>query len=376
MTRAEFEAVWDGHVVLLTRRASLTDLARRFDITWFLGAIHKYRHMLGEVMLASFFLQIFALVSPLFFQIVIDKVLVHRSMSTLDVLLIGLGDHRRLRNRSGRPPDLPVLAYDQPDRRRIGRAPLQAPPRAADRLLPVAPCRRFRRASPRIGEHPQLPDQLGADDRHRHVLHVRLPGGDVPLLAVPDVDRAGLISVLYRHLCRGDAAVPPTPRREVPSRRREPGLPGRERVGCRDAEGHGGRAADAAPLGGAARRLRRRELSRPQPGQYDEPMRPARQQAGDGGGPVLRCQGSHRRQPQHRRARGIQHLRRTGKPAGPAAGPDLAGLPSGPAVGRAPGRHPQHDPRADVQLRPHRASADSGRCRLRARDVSLPHRWA
>lgn len=90
MTRAEFEAVWDGQIVLLTRRASLTDLTRRFDISWFLGAIHKYRRMLGEVMLASFFLQIFALVSPLFFQIVIDKVLVHRSLSTLDVLLIGL----------------------------------------------------------------------------------------------------------------------------------------------------------------------------------------------------------------------------------------------------------------------------------------------
>jgi len=90
MTRAEFEAVWDGHIVLLTRRAALTDLARRFDVTWFLGAIHKYRRMLGEVLLASFFLQVFALVSPLFFQIVIDKVLVHRSMSTLEVLLIGL----------------------------------------------------------------------------------------------------------------------------------------------------------------------------------------------------------------------------------------------------------------------------------------------
>jgi subfamily B ATP-binding cassette protein HlyB/CyaB len=90
MTRAEFEAVWDGQIVLLTRRAKLTDLTRRFDVTWFLGAIHKYRRMLGEVMLASFFLQVFALVSPLFFQIVIDKVLVHRSMSTLDVLLIGL----------------------------------------------------------------------------------------------------------------------------------------------------------------------------------------------------------------------------------------------------------------------------------------------
>src|SRR5438309_5709124 len=74
----------------MARRAGLADHGRRFDVTWFLGAIHKYRHLLGEVLIASFFLQLFALVSPLFFQVVIDKVLVHRSMSTLDVLVIGL----------------------------------------------------------------------------------------------------------------------------------------------------------------------------------------------------------------------------------------------------------------------------------------------
>jgi len=90
MKRAEFEAAWTGHVVLMTRRAGLVDLARRFDITWFLGAIHKYRRLLGEVLVASFFLQLFALVSPLFFQVVIDKVLVHHTLSTLDVLVIGL----------------------------------------------------------------------------------------------------------------------------------------------------------------------------------------------------------------------------------------------------------------------------------------------
>jgi ATP-binding cassette, subfamily B, bacterial HlyB/CyaB len=90
MTRAEFEAVWDGRLVLMTRRAGLSDLARKFDITWFVGAIYKYRRLLTEVLVASFFLQIFALVTPLFFQVVIDKVLVHRSLSTLHVLVIGL----------------------------------------------------------------------------------------------------------------------------------------------------------------------------------------------------------------------------------------------------------------------------------------------
>src|SRR5579883_1203443 len=90
MTRSDLEAVWDGRLILMTRRANLAELTRRFDVTWFLGAIHKYRHQLGEVLVASFFLQLFALASPLFFQVVIDKVLVHRSISTLDVLVIGL----------------------------------------------------------------------------------------------------------------------------------------------------------------------------------------------------------------------------------------------------------------------------------------------
>ena len=90
LSRGEFEAVWNGRLILMARRASLSNLARRFDITWFFGAIQKYRHLLGEVLVASFFLQIFALVTPLFFQVVIDRVLVHRGLSTLEVLAIGL----------------------------------------------------------------------------------------------------------------------------------------------------------------------------------------------------------------------------------------------------------------------------------------------
>src|ERR1700722_8735603 len=48
--RAELEYDWPGRVVLMARRASLVDVARRFDITWFLQAMHKYRHLLGEVL--------------------------------------------------------------------------------------------------------------------------------------------------------------------------------------------------------------------------------------------------------------------------------------------------------------------------------------
>src|SRR5208283_2717925 len=71
--RAEFEAMWDGRLVLMARRSALAELNRRFDITWFLGAIHKYRLLLVEVLAASFVLQLFALATPLFFQVVIAE---------------------------------------------------------------------------------------------------------------------------------------------------------------------------------------------------------------------------------------------------------------------------------------------------------------
>jgi subfamily B ATP-binding cassette protein HlyB/CyaB len=90
VSRVEFEADWSGRVVLMTRRVSLGDLARQFDVTWFLQAMAKYRRIFAEVLVASFFLQLFALVTPLFFQVVTDKVLAHRGFTTLDVLAIGL----------------------------------------------------------------------------------------------------------------------------------------------------------------------------------------------------------------------------------------------------------------------------------------------
>jgi ATP-binding cassette, subfamily B, bacterial HlyB/CyaB len=90
MDKGAFEAIWDGTLVFVTRRATLSEFGRQFGISWFMRAIYKYRNLLSQVLLASFFLQIFALISPLFFQVVVDKVLVHRGMTTLDVLLIGL----------------------------------------------------------------------------------------------------------------------------------------------------------------------------------------------------------------------------------------------------------------------------------------------
>jgi subfamily B ATP-binding cassette protein HlyB/CyaB len=90
ISRQDFEALWDGSLILLTRRASLGDFSQKFGIGWFVAAMHKYRRLLGEVLVASFILQLFGLVTPLFFQVVVDKVLGHRDLATLDVLIVGL----------------------------------------------------------------------------------------------------------------------------------------------------------------------------------------------------------------------------------------------------------------------------------------------
>jgi ATP-binding cassette, subfamily B, bacterial HlyB/CyaB len=85
-----FAAQWTGELILVASRASLAGDLAKFDFSWFVPAIVKYRKLLGEVLLISLMLQMFALVSPLFFQVVMDKVLVHRGLTTLDVLVIGL----------------------------------------------------------------------------------------------------------------------------------------------------------------------------------------------------------------------------------------------------------------------------------------------
>jgi subfamily B ATP-binding cassette protein HlyB/CyaB len=85
-----FQDLWSGSLILATRRASLAGGERQFDLSWFVPAIIKYRRLFVEMITASFFLQLFALVSPLFFQVIIDKVLVHHGLTTLDVLVIGL----------------------------------------------------------------------------------------------------------------------------------------------------------------------------------------------------------------------------------------------------------------------------------------------
>jgi len=90
LSREQFESAWSGQLLLFTKRANLRLQDLKFDFTWFIPAIVKYRAFLGEVLVASFFLQLFALLTPLFTQVVIDKVLVHKGFTTLYVLAVGM----------------------------------------------------------------------------------------------------------------------------------------------------------------------------------------------------------------------------------------------------------------------------------------------
>lgn len=90
LTLDELSQHWSGEVVYVTTRAVGGALGK-FDVSWFVPALWRYRHLIRDVLLASLVLQLLALVTPLFFQVVIDKVLVHQGLTTLHVLAVGLG---------------------------------------------------------------------------------------------------------------------------------------------------------------------------------------------------------------------------------------------------------------------------------------------
>ena len=90
VSREEFLALYAGRLLQVASRASVIGQLAKFDFRWFVPAVVKYRKLLLEVLAVSLFIQLFALVTPLFYQVVMDKVLVHHSITTLEVVAIGL----------------------------------------------------------------------------------------------------------------------------------------------------------------------------------------------------------------------------------------------------------------------------------------------
>jgi subfamily B ATP-binding cassette protein HlyB/CyaB len=85
-----FMSLWTGQLIFITSKASYAGDMAKFDFSWFIPAVIKYRKLLGEVLLISLVLQLIGLITPMFFQVVMDKVLVNHAMQTLNVIAIGL----------------------------------------------------------------------------------------------------------------------------------------------------------------------------------------------------------------------------------------------------------------------------------------------
>lgn len=90
ITREAYESGYTGEVVLFKRVFSLLDENRPFGLLWFVPEFARQKRLLGEVALAVLSISAIGLVTPLFFQLVVDKVLVHQSYTTLTVLGIAV----------------------------------------------------------------------------------------------------------------------------------------------------------------------------------------------------------------------------------------------------------------------------------------------
>ena len=342
MTRAEFEAVWNGQLVLMTKRAGLIDLARRFDITWFLSAIHKYRKHLSEVLVASFFLQLFALVSPLVFQVVIDKVLVHRSMSTLDVLafaLVGIAVFETILG------ILRTYLFSHT----TNRIDVELGARLFRHLLAL-PLAYFQ--ARRVGD---------SVARVRELENIRNFLTSSALTLVIDLFFAIvflLVMFLYSPLLTWiviasfpfyigiSAGATPLFRRRLDEKFARgaenqaflvESVTGVETLKAMAVEPQMQRRWEEQLAGYVAASFRVLKL-----GNNASNARAAHQQACHRGDALFRRQAGDRRQPDGRRACRLQYPGRPRQRPGAAARPDLAGLPSGAALGGAARRHSQH----------------------------------
>lgn len=87
---AAFDAAFDGQVILVKRARRLTDENQPFGFGWFVPEILRQRREFLDAVIAAVMLYVLALAMPVYFQIVIDKVLTHRGMATLQVLSLGM----------------------------------------------------------------------------------------------------------------------------------------------------------------------------------------------------------------------------------------------------------------------------------------------
>ena len=91
LAASAFQALWSGDVLFLKRTSKLSDARQPFGLRWFIPEILQQKAAFRDIAIAAMAMNILGLASPMFFQLVIDKVLVHHSVSTLWVLAAGIG---------------------------------------------------------------------------------------------------------------------------------------------------------------------------------------------------------------------------------------------------------------------------------------------
>ena len=240
MAQAEFEAVWDGRLLMMTTRASLTDLSSRFDITWFLGAIHKYKPAAwrgpARLVLPSALCVGLAAVFPGG----------RRQGARASQLEHPRGSCDRIWLRSPLFETILGILRTYLFSHTTNRIDVELGARLFRHLLalPIGyfQARRVGDLVARVRELENIRNFLTSSgltlviDLFFTSIFIAVT---VLLFAAADLDRPRLLPVLYRDIRSCDAAVPAAPGREVQARRRKSGLPGRERVRNRDAQGHG-----------------------------------------------------------------------------------------------------------------------------------------
>ena len=90
VARGDFQRHWQGEVLFVKRQHKLTDPNQPFGLRWFIPEILKQKTAFRDIFIAAIAMQLLALASPMFFQLVIDKVLTHQSVTTLQVLAVGI----------------------------------------------------------------------------------------------------------------------------------------------------------------------------------------------------------------------------------------------------------------------------------------------
>jgi subfamily B ATP-binding cassette protein HlyB/CyaB len=88
--RATLEANWSGQIILVKRKYALSDASQPFGLRWFVPEFMRQRRALSDVVVAALSLHVLALATPIFFQLTIDRVVVHRVEATMVVLTIGV----------------------------------------------------------------------------------------------------------------------------------------------------------------------------------------------------------------------------------------------------------------------------------------------